>query len=48
MKTTPCPTTRTDASGRAFAGSQLQIQLYVNRRSTDLRKRFSTLLDRGL
>lgn len=27
---------RTDDRGRAFAGSQLQIQIYVNRRASDL------------
>ncbi|MBL7177378.1 MAG: hypothetical protein ISS66_16265 [Desulfobacteraceae bacterium] len=29
-------TTRVDDVGRAYAGSQLQIQLYVNRRSEEL------------
>ena len=30
---------RTDALGRAYAGSQLQIQIYVNRRRHELSKR---------
>ncbi len=29
-------TTRVDEFGRAYAGSQLQIQIYVNRRSEEL------------
>jgi hypothetical protein len=28
--------TRVDDAGRAYAGSQLQIQIYVNRRSEEL------------
>jgi hypothetical protein len=34
--TTPKPGSRTDPLGRAFAGSQLQMQLYVNRHRADL------------
>jgi hypothetical protein len=35
---------RTDALGRAYAGSQLQIQIYVNRRSAELSERASEAL----
>ncbi len=41
--------TRVDDTGRAFAGSQLQIQIYVNRRSEDLtREVFAGLPDLAL
>jgi len=36
---------RVDARGRAFAGSQLQLQLYVNRRADELSARVHAQLD---
>lgn len=46
----PCPkdTKRTDISGRAHAGSQRQIQTYVNERTSELNQKISDALSQGI